>query len=254
MFPCPSKMFSLFLSYLHLLSIGITDTHCWDLLFTWYWGSDSDPTLLWQAFYPLAIFSTSRPFPVLPILPSGIMPEYNARSITTPIKPWASASQRLKDFMKWAVGTGREHLFEADLLQLNYKRVSLFNYLHGVRADFKSTFPFQLYNHSVSTCNPPSISTSSVSSMASRGGEGCCSVIWSMAMTPRHRSSGASLPPSVSPDIHSHSHSSPTPSSPTPTPLARNIHTAGLDSQDVFIFFASLKSSFLPAVCALFVY
>lgn len=140
MFPCPSKMFSLFLSYLHLLSIGITDTHCWDLLFTWYWGSDSDPTLLWQAFYPLAIFSTSRPFPVLPILPSGIMPEYNARSITTPIKPWASASQRLKDFMKWAVGTGREHLFEADLLQLNYKHVSLFNYLHGVRADFKSIF------------------------------------------------------------------------------------------------------------------
>lgn len=89
MFSCPSKMFSLatlFLSYLHLLSIGTTDTHCWDLLFTWYWDSDSDPTLLWQAFYPPVIFSTSQPFPVLPILSSGIMPEYSARSITMPTK------------------------------------------------------------------------------------------------------------------------------------------------------------------------
>lgn len=83
------------------------------------------PVLIWQVLYLLVIFPAPRPFPILSTLSSGIIPEYNAWSITVPIKHRLPEAHRLKDFIKQAVCTGRAHLFEADSFQLNYKCVSV---------------------------------------------------------------------------------------------------------------------------------
>lgn len=167
---------------------------------------------------------------------------------------WASASQRLKDFIKWAVGTGRAHPFEADVFQLNYKRVSLCSSvcMESVQT-FKVSFPSifitilsVLVTHQVLSLRqcppwPPGVGTAAaVSSGAwqwhtgTRVPEIACTICVSR---------------------HSFTHEF------RPRPFHSNSHTFGkkyphswIRLTGCFYFFASLKSSFLPAVCALFIY
>lgn len=232
MFPCPIKIFCLteFLSYLHLLSTGITGMHCCDLLFTWFWGWDSGPHVYVASTLLTSHLPSPQSFPYFLHIIQWHHTRAQCKKHHHANQMWASEAQRLKDFIKEAVSTGRAHLFEADSFQLNCKCISVQLSARSPCGVLKYLFLQSLWPSCQGFVTHQVLSLHQY--LHGLQGQGWWlqfhqKLIWSMTMKHSHQSSRDSLPPSVSLDIHSHSNSGPAPSIATPTPLARNIHTAG---------------------------